>query len=552
MSDASKFNVEITASDSTDKGFDSAEKRAEKYGSAEEKRRKAAAKQDADQQRAAEKAAKERDERRAKTSAGAHARGFAAAEKAFGGGAVSDVVGGRLRGAIEAGKTVTSAFAAASHESAGLADKIGAVGVAAAGATGVVIGLALGAAKLAANWVQGAAALDRLSAGIGVSTDDLQRWQGAGERFGVDKETMGAALGGVGGTIHEAAYGRNNEALAALNQLGIGIKRTKDGSVDVDGMTASLSDAIARQKDPYTQARIANMFGIPQAALPALRQGSGVLRAQGEDFAKYGGMVSADDVGMARREYGKGVQLRQIGERGLQAVQSGAARVGEGALDGAIAAGRGAVDGVASAGPAAARFIGSVEHTFAPAVRLFDQGAHEISVSAERLVSFLEGRGLSHLAAVGLTASAYAESGLNAHRQQRGGPAYGLGQWEGARRRQFQALTGHDLSQANWQEQASFMAWETSHTERRAGRKLAMAKSFAEAGAAASLYYERPRDAQGQAAYRAGIADQIGSGTFVQRHKVDVEVHDHRTKAKVRSPGGAGAVAVGYAGVGTG
>ncbi len=375
----SKFGIDIVANDETKKGLDSAEKGFEKLASSEEKRAQynrkkrnqyieklgkehqaSEKKRIADVAEAEAAAHKARQKRASDTSGRAAGLGFAAGERAFGGGILSSAVGARLSNVAGGVSTIRSAFAAATHESAGLAEKLGAVGVAAGGAAGAVAGLAFGVAKLTSSWVQGAAGLGRLSAGIGVSTDALQRWQGAGERFGVDKDTMGEALGGIGGTIHEAAYGRNNEALAGLNQLGIGIKRDSSGQVNVAGMAAALSDAIARQKDPYTQARIANMFGVPAAALPAFRQGFPTLRAQGNDFAAHGAVVSGQGVALGGRLYTKGVTLRQMGEQALNASQQAAAASGEGVVDGLIGAGR---SGTATVAGAFTSGVQSFEHS---------------------------------------------------------------------------------------------------------------------------------------------------------------------------------------------
>jgi hypothetical protein len=207
---------------------------------------------------------------------------------------------------------------------------------------------------MASGWTEGGAALGRLTANIGISTDQLQRWQGAGERFGVDKDTMGGALSGFAGTINDARYGRNNTALAAMNQLGLKMKVGADGNVDVDAMFADAADAVKRQTNPQTQRRIADILGLGEGALPALRQGGTAMRAAGADFAKYGGMWSGQDVNDATRLYGEGVQARQGLDREGKGVQRTAALTGEGAMTAAIAHDRARIDGTGGANAVAA------------------------------------------------------------------------------------------------------------------------------------------------------------------------------------------------------
>jgi hypothetical protein len=363
-----RFGIDIVADDLTGKGFNNADKQAKGFASAQDKRNKSQQKFEADFAKAKAKAEKDRQDRLKATGAGAAGRGFSAAESAFGGGAISGAVSGKLGAVAAAGNSIKSAFAAANHEGAGLAEKLGAISVAGAAATGIIAGLAIAAYKMASGWTEGGAALGRLSAGIGMSTDQLQRWQGAGEKFGVDKDTMGGAIGSFASTMNDAKYGRNNTALAAMNQLGIQMKTGPDGNIDVGAMFSDASDAVKRQTNPQTQKRIVELLGIGDGALPAIRQGGTALRDAGAEYAKYGGMWSSQDVKDSTRLYGEGVQARQGLDREGKGFQRAAALTGEGAMTAAIAHDRARVDGsgggsaVVALGNAAKWTEGAVSH----------------------------------------------------------------------------------------------------------------------------------------------------------------------------------------------
>ena len=203
---------------------------------------------------------------------------------------------------------------------------------------GAVLGLGVAAAKFASSWANGGASISRTSASIGVAAADLQKFQGAFERFGVDKDSTSAALGGLASTLHEAKYGRNNEALAAENQLGLQVKTGANGTPDITAFMKDLADVIARQRDPMTQARIASLFGVA-SALPALRQGRSAINAGMASAGANGIVMSGDDLTTSNRMYGKGVDLGQRTQGKLLAAGRAAASTEEAAMDGLLGGG---------------------------------------------------------------------------------------------------------------------------------------------------------------------------------------------------------------------
>src|SRR5581483_3516182 len=162
-------------------------------------------------------------------------------------------------------------------------------GATAAAATGVgILGVALGAAavgsvKFAGNIAGAATEIGRTSKLLGISTRDLQEFRGAAELNGVSAEAMTGALQNVGNTLNDARWGRNNQALQLMNQLGIRTHYTKDGLIDTKRAMLDIANALQRNTNPQTQEMIAKVFGA-DAALSMLRRGA---RAVQGDMAQY-------------------------------------------------------------------------------------------------------------------------------------------------------------------------------------------------------------------------------------------------------------------------
>jgi hypothetical protein len=126
--------------------------------------------------------------------------------------------------------------------------------------------------------------LKQTSLSLGMTTQQAQAWHGASEVMGVDNKTVDSSFQQLGDTIQDATYGRNQQALMFMNRLGITLKRTKTGAVDVSDEMLQLSDVIHKYNgNPETQRLIARQFGV-EGMLPALRGGrkelEGYLKAQ--------------------------------------------------------------------------------------------------------------------------------------------------------------------------------------------------------------------------------------------------------------------------------
>lgn len=117
----------------------------------------------------------------------------------------------------------------------------------------------------------------------------------------------------------------------------------------------------------------------------------------------------------------------------------------------------------------------------------------------QQLIEGLKARGVPQTQAIGIVANMIAESGLNPGINEisptvagsRGG--YGLNQWTGPRRRQFEAFAkdrGASLSDVDTQ--LDFTVWELANTEKAAGSALASTKTPEEAARVYSERFLRP------------------------------------------------------------
>jgi hypothetical protein len=163
-----------------------------------------------------------------------------------------------------------------------------------------VAGLAVAVGtKFGVEWVKSTSATTRLARGIGMASQELQQFQIAGKLAGVGAEAMTSALQGVGDVFNDAAWGRNVEAQGMLSQLGIRLKRTKDGAVDVKAAMIDIAKAM-EGRSPQTQRKIASILGV-EGALPFLNRGRAAVQRDLNDAMRSGAIVM-DDQGKSAEE----------------------------------------------------------------------------------------------------------------------------------------------------------------------------------------------------------------------------------------------------------
>jgi LysM repeat protein len=115
------------------------------------------------------------------------------------------------------------------------------------------------------------------------------------------------------------------------------------------------------------------------------------------------------------------------------------------------------------------------------------------SGSAKTAVDYFIQQGWTPEQAAGLVGNLQAESGQNLNpaafnaKEQ----AYGIAQWRGSRKRDFEREMGRPIKGSSLDDQLKFVQWELNNTEKRAGARLKAAKSAAEAAAIIDQFYER-------------------------------------------------------------
>lgn len=135
------------------------------------------------------------------------------------------------------------------------------------------LGSIAGIALLANEWGKLGAEVQRTSAVLGVSTQDLQAYRSAAKLAGLSADDMTGSLKSLGRTLEDATYGRNQDALVMMQKFGITLHRTKDGAVDATRAMKDVANAIVAQKgNVQAQGLIAGAFGV-ESLLPLLQKG---------------------------------------------------------------------------------------------------------------------------------------------------------------------------------------------------------------------------------------------------------------------------------------
>lgn len=154
-------------------------------------------------------------------------------------------------------------------------------------------------------------------------------------------------------------------------------------------------------------------------------------------------------------------------------------------------------------------------------------------------IKSLIGMGWTREQAAGIVANLSAESGLNTSAVGDNGNAYGIAQWHKDRQKAFAARFGHDIRRSTFDEQLQFLNFElTEGSEQGAGRALKGARTAADAGAIVSRYYERPLDADGEAARRAQSAERLNAAPVVHVQNHVTVNKDGSVSVKTQTPSG--------------
>lgn len=196
-----------------------------------------------------------------------------------------------------------------------LGERLGIGGPAVAGVAG---GLGMAAftsmlANLTSSMASNGAALQRLTQRTGVSGRSIQRYRGAAQLMGLNKDTVDAGLTALSSTMRKA--GLEPEMWNLFSRLGVNPIMKRDGTPDVAAMLPRLADAVAAQPNPATAAAMLDHMGLGDL-FPLLRDGSKNL----ENFAAQAektGIVLSDDVVKSATELDRSLNLLKSNVEGF-------------------------------------------------------------------------------------------------------------------------------------------------------------------------------------------------------------------------------------------
>lgn len=156
---------------------------------------------------------------------------------------------------------------------------------------------------------------------------------------------------------------------------------------------------------------------------------------------------------------------------------------------------------------------------------------------ATKAVEYFISLGWTRAQAAGIAANLQAESQFRPDAVGDGGLAFGVAQWHPDRQANFERAFGKSIKGSTLEEQFTFVHWELTNTEQRAGMLLRACTTAAEAGDCVSRYYERPADREGEAKKRAALATQI-AGELPQTDQRPVETTSPTSPGYTSGSGG--------------
>lgn len=201
------------------------------------------------------------------------------------------VVAKGLNGIAGAGANAAGGLASALEGTVGLGAAVSTTTWMLGGLTSAAFLAAGATVKLGLDWAKATTQATFAARGIGMAAQSYQQFQVAGRFAGVDPAAMAATLASVGDVFQDAAYGRNPEAQGMLNQLGIRLKKTKDGAIDVKAAMLDIAGAM-EGRSAQTQRKIAQVLGV-DGALPFLNRGRAAAQRDLND-ALASGAVTLD------------------------------------------------------------------------------------------------------------------------------------------------------------------------------------------------------------------------------------------------------------------
>jgi hypothetical protein len=176
---------------------------------------------------------------------------------------------------------------------------------------------ALGVTNFIGGMIEAGSAVNDLSERLGVSGEDLQKFQLAGKLAGVSAEETAQAFKLLSKNIGEAIGG--GEPAKVFQELGIQLKDAGGHVRDSSDVMLDLADAFEKMDSPAERSAAAfKVFGrAGSAMIPILKGGRGELAATFKQFQELGGGLQKDFIEKADRA-GDQLDLMKFGLTSLK------------------------------------------------------------------------------------------------------------------------------------------------------------------------------------------------------------------------------------------
>ncbi|WP_175760556.1 hypothetical protein [Burkholderia anthina] len=162
------------------------------------------------------------------------------------------------------------------------------------------IGTIAGVVALATGWGRNAVQIANTASAIGISTTQLQRYQGAARIAGLSSDAMTNGLKSVGNAFEDASAGRDNFVAGVLSDKGIGIHRLRDGSIDTARALRDVANAASKIQNSQARGKFLDIFGLGDLN-PMLSKGGAALDAYLERYDRLNAIMSPEQIAQGQR-----------------------------------------------------------------------------------------------------------------------------------------------------------------------------------------------------------------------------------------------------------
>ena len=154
-----------------------------------------------------------------------------------------------------------------------------------------------GVAMMTDEWGKLGRAISLTSQYTNQSISQVQQWMGAAKAMGIEASATQSTIVGFGTALEDALYGRNQDMLALMNQLKIGIGGIGSGVRDETDVLLDFADAVQKlqKTNPFAAKKAIDLAGLTTMA-PLLLKGREGIKQLMDIQKQYGYQQSEDSV----------------------------------------------------------------------------------------------------------------------------------------------------------------------------------------------------------------------------------------------------------------